>query len=115
MKMDDPKYARILERREARARRSKKLGRFLLTVCGICLMVTLRINPALATNVATYFAENQYSQAGVLPAAHPVSHMPINRVKIRKGIGFETQPTSQNSQVVAQDLGQQLGMIKVGE
>ena len=115
MKMDDPKYARTLERREARARRSKTLGRFVVMGFGVCVMLTLRMNPALATDFATYFAETPARQTSLLPGAQPVAQMPLNKVKVRKGTGFGTQTNGHDSQAVAQDLGHHLGSIKVGQ
>lgn len=115
MKMDDPKYARSLERREARARRSNKLGRLLFGCLAVGITLTIRLNPAVVTDIGTYFASTSgTSKTRMLPGVQPVSQMPLNKVTVRKGIGSRTTTSSLDSQAMAQDLGQQLGQIKVG-
>jgi hypothetical protein len=115
MKSHDPKYLRTLEKREARARRSQKMGRVLFGLLGICVMLTIRMNPALATEIATYITQHSAEQARTLPGVQPVAQMPISTVKVRKGTGFGTQPATNDSQAMAQDLGQMLSQMKVGQ
>lgn len=111
---DEKKFARVLERREARARRSKRLGRFIFSGFGIFLMITLRMNPAIADDIAGFIVG--LSEDGqTVQTSEQASNMPKNRVKVRKGIIRTQQASTQNGQALAQEIDNTLSTRKVGQ
>ena len=112
---DEKKHARVLARREARAHRSKRLGRFLFSIFGIFLMIGLRMNPAIADDIAGFVIGLSDEQHTTVHAHEPTSNMPKNRVKVRKGIPSDQDTPSQNTHALAQELGKKLRTQKVGQ
>ena len=54
MKKQNPHFEKILARREARARRSNKMGRVLFYIFLICASATLRLDPEMAEYVVLH-------------------------------------------------------------
>ncbi len=59
MKKQNPHFEKILARREARARRSNKMGRVLFYIFLICASATLRLYPEMVEGVVLYLAKTQ--------------------------------------------------------
>lgn len=109
MKPEHHKHARILERREARYRRSKKLRRILFYVFIIGTTATLRLNPDITNYASKATGDVQ------LVAVGTHSNMLQDRVKVRRGIGNNTEITPQNSNTLAQNVEQALKDIQAGQ
>jgi hypothetical protein len=116
MKTNDPRKEIVLERREARARRSKKLGRLFFFFFIVGTTATLRLNPELATELAAQIsgAPSEQSEQRVA-AVRPTSNMPKDRVKVRRGIGQTVPQGAQDSQALAQDVEQMLSKMTAGQ
>ena len=113
MKMGNPKYAKTLKRREARARRSKWLGRVTFYCAVLGMTFTLRMNPTLTNDIAGYIATNASHQGAAALDNPSTSSMPKNRVKVRKGISRNLEITPQDSQDMADDLGRDLSEFRI--
>jgi hypothetical protein len=119
MKTNDPRKEIVLERREARARRSKKLGRLFFYCFIVGTTATLRLNPELATELAAQISgapseQSEQSEQRVA-AVRPTSNMPKDRVKVRRGIGQTVPQGAQDSQALAQDVEQMLSKMTAGQ
>ena len=82
------RHARILERRAARARRSKWLGRVLFSLTGMGLLLVLRLNPGIVEDVVALAHDvPPRTQTASFDAPQDVSvrHMPGDAVPVRRG------------------------------
>ncbi|MEX0371687.1 MAG: hypothetical protein AB3N09_13730 [Tateyamaria sp.] len=105
LKHSDPaRHARILERRAARARRSKWLGRCLFSLSGFGLLLLLRLNPALVEDVVAVAHDvprRTTTAEFEAPSTVQVRQMPRDVVPVRRA-GVQPQPVSQSDQTQAQ-------------
>ncbi len=85
---DPMRHARILDRRAARARRSKWLGRVLFSFTGLGLLLALRMNPGFVEQViaaAHDVPPRSHAAQFDAPADVQVRQMPRNAVPVRRG------------------------------
>ncbi|WP_299592088.1 hypothetical protein [uncultured Tateyamaria sp.] len=85
---DPARHARILERREARTRRSKWLGRLLFSLMGMGLLLALRMNPGVVETVVAIAhdvqPQAQLSDFEKSKDVH-IRQMPRDVVPVRRG------------------------------
>ena len=114
------RHARKLERRAARARRSKWLGRVLFSMTGMGLLLLLRLNPgAIETIIAHLHDVPPRSQIATLqtPETVHVRSMPADVVPVRRGGTLPGNgPRAPERQVHSQadDVGQTLRSLSPG-
>ncbi|MEL7132436.1 MAG: hypothetical protein AAGK77_08490 [Pseudomonadota bacterium] len=118
MKQKNPdqerRRARILERRAARARRSKWLGRLLFSLTGMGLVVLLRMNPGIVED-AVVLAYGQTSSEQSATSAVAERHMPKDAVPVRRGGALsQTAQTTTNAQDQADDVANRLRHLTPG-
>jgi hypothetical protein len=85
---NDSTLERTYKRRAVRARRSKWLGSLLLSLGGMALVMVLRMNPSLATDVVAWAHDTQRKSPArslTKPAEIHVRIMPRNVVPVRHG------------------------------
>lgn len=84
---DPARHARILERRAARAQRSKWLGRLLFSLTGMGLLLALRMNPGIVEEAVAmaYGVPQAQSPAAEVPEDARVRQMPRDVVPVRRG------------------------------
>mmetsp|Transcript_29107 Transcript_29107/g.56046 ORF Transcript_29107/g.56046 Transcript_29107/m.56046 type:complete len:127 (+) Transcript_29107:3723-4103(+) len=112
---------RILERRAARAKRSKWLGRLLFSLTGMGLLLMLRMYPDSVADVVAY-AQSPKSEAQAQPfiqkpGAIQVRRMPNDAVPVRRGgtlPGNGTRAPQDDTRAQADALGQQLRDLRPG-
>lgn len=112
------RHARILERRAARARRSKWLGRMLFSLTGMGLLLVLRMNPGIVEDVVALAHDvPARTQTASFDAPQDVfvRHMPGDAVPVRRG-GALPQGTSaaDDTQAQADAVARTLGALKPG-
>lgn len=103
-RQDAARHARILDRRAARTRRSKWLGRLLFSATGMGLLLALRMNPGIVEEVVAMAHDvPPRSQAARFdtPAEIQVRQMPDDAVPVRRG-GTLPQGTSASQDTQAQ-------------
>lgn len=113
------RHERKLNRRAARARRSKWLGRLLFSMTGMGLLLLLRMNPEMVADAVSY-AQSTRAEAAARPViAKPgditVQRMPSNAVPVRKGgtlPGNRAQAPRHDTQARAESLGRELGNMR---
>lgn len=80
---------RTFERRAARAKRSKWLGRLLFSLTGVGLLLLLRMNPTMVADTVSYLHGSGTERAGPSVIAKPsdvhVRTMPSSAVPVRRG------------------------------
>ncbi|WP_189369204.1 hypothetical protein [Tateyamaria omphalii] len=88
MARDQIENARVLERRAARTRRSKWLGRLLFSLTGMGLLLALRMNPGILEDVVAMAHDvppRAESSTFEKPADVHVRQMPKDVVPVRRG------------------------------
>jgi len=114
------KHARTLERRAARARRSKWLGRLLFSLTGMALLLVVRMNPGIVEEViaAAHDVPRQNTAAAFdAPDQVMVRRMPADVVPVRRGgalPGSGTHASPEHTQAQADAVGQTLRGLAPG-
>ncbi|MEL6620688.1 MAG: hypothetical protein AAFY39_10440 [Pseudomonadota bacterium] len=79
--------ARVLERRAARARRSKWLGRMIFSLLGMGMLIGLRMHPDIVEDIVRLAHDvpprTQHATLSA-PTEVEVRHMPGDRVPVRR-------------------------------
>lgn len=104
MTQDTTRQERILERRAARTRRSKWLGRVLFSLTGMALLLALRMNPGVVEDVIamTQGAEaHAQAQSQNTDAKADRRQMPRDVIPVRRG-GALPQGTNANQDTQTQ-------------
>ena len=119
MKKQNPHFEKILARREARARRSNKMGRVLFYIFLICASATLRLYPEMVEDVVLYLAKTQQkTQLAAVqetPRAPGIRQtMPKNRIKVRRGITRQLEIDATDSQAMAKEVEKMLSEMQAG-
>ncbi|WP_299375900.1 hypothetical protein [uncultured Tateyamaria sp.] len=118
MKPAQHTHDRVLARRNARARRSRWLGRALWSLTGIGLMSVLRLYPEATADALAYLHDvpPRTTQATLTqPETVEVRHMPRDTVPVRRaGALALTGPDPVAPQTQANTLGQTLRDLKPG-
>ena len=119
MKKQNPHFEKILARREARARRSNKMGRVLFYIFLICASTTLRLYPEMVEGVVLYLAKTQ--QKSQLAAVQETPRAPgirqtmsKNRIKVRRGITRQLESDATDSQAMAKEVEKMLSEMQAG-
>ncbi|WP_299045902.1 hypothetical protein [uncultured Tateyamaria sp.] len=87
-RLDPERHARILNRRAARARRSKWLGRLLFSMSGMGLLLLLRMNPGIVEDVVALAHDvppRTQTASFDAPQSVNVRQMPGDAVPVRRG------------------------------
>ncbi len=111
---------RTHDRRAARARRSKWLGRMLFSLIGMGLLLLVRLNPGLAADVVAWsHGVNGNGAAPTLskPTDIHVRKMPSNVVPVRRGgdlPGGDTRAPQPDAQAQADAVGNALRSLSPG-
>ena len=118
MENPNPHFAKSLARREARARRSNKMGRVLFYVSLICISATLRSYPEMAEYVVlnpenTQQENLQPSKRHLWPQVS-VKLWPKDRIKVRRGIKRQLESDAINSQAMANEVEKMLSEMQAG-
>lgn len=114
------RHERKLERRAARTRRSKWLGRLLFSLTGMGLLLLLRLNPdAIEAAVAHLHDVPSRSQIATLqtPEAVHVRTMPTDVIPVRRGgalPGNGTRAPQGDTQAQADDVAHKLRSLSPG-
>ena len=114
------RHERKLERRAARTRRSKWLGRLLFSLTGMGLLLLLRLNPGAIEAVVAYLHDvPARSQIATLQSPETVQlrSMPADVVPVRRGgalPGTGTRAPQRDTQAQAEDVGQTLRALSPG-
>ncbi len=115
---DPARQARILNRRAARTRRSKWLGRLLFSLTGMGLLLALRLNPGIVEEVVAMAHDvPKRSQPANFEAPEPVHvrHMPRDVVPVRRaGTLPQTKMASDDTQQKADALANTLRGLNPG-
>lgn len=111
---------RKYDRRAARTRRSKWLGRLLFSLTGMGLLLLLRMNPAVVSDVIAWSQDTQRPQDPRVIAKPDDIHvraMPSNSVPVRHGgtlPGHGTGAPRTDKQAQAETLGAMLRSLDPG-
>ncbi|WP_415402102.1 hypothetical protein [Tateyamaria sp. SN3-11] len=114
------RHERKLERRAARTRRSKWLGRLLFSLTGMGLLLLLRLNPdAIEAAVAHLHDVPSRSQIATLqtPEAVQVRTMPTDVTPVRRGgalPGNGTRAPQADTQAQADNVAHKLRSLSPG-
>ena len=115
---DPAQHARILDRRAARARRSRWLGRVVFSLTGMGLLLMLRMNPGIVEDVVAMAHDvPPRVQAGSFEAPSDiyVRQMPSDTVPVRRlGTVSPTQTGQVDVQVQANDMAKTLRTLTPG-
>ena len=118
-KSADPlRHVRVLERRAARARRSKWLGRCLFSLSGMTLLLALRMNPDVLEQVIAHAHDvPRRTDTGEFQAPQDVlvRHMPRDVIPVRRaGVGPETARQDHQTQAQAEQVADKLRVSAPG-
>ncbi|WP_299201958.1 hypothetical protein [uncultured Tateyamaria sp.] len=115
---DPARQARILNRRAARTRRSKWLGRLLFSLTGMGLLLALRLNPGIVEEVVAMAHDvPKRSQPANFEPPEPVHvrNMPRDMVPVRRaGTLPQTQTASDDTQQQADAIANALRGLNPG-
>lgn len=111
-----PRRARILERRAARTRRSKWLGRLLFSLSGMGLLLLLRTNPGIVEDaVAVAYGAPVQSEAATAQADGQAGHMPKDVVPVRRGGALpQAHANGSDTKAQADEVAQTLRNLSPG-
>ncbi|MEM8656038.1 MAG: hypothetical protein AAGF36_14955 [Pseudomonadota bacterium] len=114
----ETRRARVLERRAARERRSKWLGRLLFSLTGMGLVVLLRMHPGIVEDaVRLAYGHPPAAQNDAIAAADDtqVRQMPKDVVPVRRGGALpQTSRTDIDTQAQADDVANSLRSLAPG-
>ncbi|MBY5934234.1 hypothetical protein KUV51_14590 [Tateyamaria omphalii] len=115
---DPARHARILERRAARARRSKWLGRVIFSMTGFGLLMILRMNPGIVEDVVALAHDvppRTQDSSFEAPSDVHVRRMPTDAVPVRRlGSSAPGQTEQVDIQAQADDVANTLRALTPG-
>lgn len=114
------RHTRTLERRAARARRSRWLGRVLFSLTGMGLLLLIRMNPDMVGTIVAW-SHNASAPAPERVLTPPsdirISAMPGNSVPVRRGAtppGHGTRAPQQDANAQADAVADTLRSLSPG-